>query len=432
MKAHRPSGRTLVAPVLAAVIVLVAIMTLVGLFRLWKPVPPPSLVIGVGPPGSSYMAIAKAYALRLERRGVAVTIRPHPRPQDPLAHMGTEGPVAAAFVQGLYGDSNLPVQTLAVIGQEMVWVFARSPIQSLRDLAGLRIASSIEGSSNRLAAHLLLRHAGIDPAAVTHTDDVGRNAVDALTDGRVDAVVHVATAESGTVGDLLRTPGVRLLGVERVQALTRAQPTLRPILIPQGAFELASDLPPNDITAVATMTQLVVQRDMHIALKRALLEVAYEVHGVTGMLERQGQFPSMQGADFPVPDANEIARLRSASLLATMLPYRVAQWAEWWLLGVLPVMVLVALLLRRADSIVAWRADAQLKTFYGELRFLESELEQQAHDRPLDMRATLTRVDALEHRVRSMRLPPELSERWYSLREHIAATRERVTRLRQR
>ena len=57
-----------------------------------------------------------------------------------------------------------------------------------------------------------------------------------VSDGRVDAVVHVATAESGTVGDLLRTPGVRLLGVERVQALTRAQPTLRPILIPQGAL----------------------------------------------------------------------------------------------------------------------------------------------------------------------------------------------------
>lgn len=432
MTAHRFVGRTWWAPLLAVVIVLFAAATLVGLFRLWKPVPPPSLVIGVGPPGSSYMAIAKAYALRLERRGVAVTIKPHPRPQDPLAHMHSEGTVDAAFVQGLYADSRLPVQTLAVIGQEMVWVFARSQVQQVRDLAGLRVAASIEGSSNRLAAHLLLRHVGIDPSAVTLTDEVGRSAVDALADGRVDAVVHVATAESGTVGDLMRTSGVRLLGIERVQALTRAHPALRPILIPQGAFELASDLPPNDVTAVATMTQLVVQREMHIALKRALLEVAYEVHGVTGMLERQGQFPSMQGADFPTPDAGEVIRLRSASLLATMLPYRVAQWAEWWLLGVLPAIVLVALLLRRADTVLAWRADAQLKTFYGELRFLEAELEQQAHDRPLDMHATLARIDSLEGRVRALRLPPDLSERWYTLREHIAATRERISALRRR
>ena len=47
MTAHRFVGRTGWAPLLAVVIVLFAAATLVGLFRLWKPVPPPSLVIGV-------------------------------------------------------------------------------------------------------------------------------------------------------------------------------------------------------------------------------------------------------------------------------------------------------------------------------------------------------------------------------------------------
>ncbi|MBE0587282.1 MAG: hypothetical protein IH617_04470, partial [Hydrogenophaga sp.] len=69
-------------PILLALAGVLAIVT-----RLWQPLPPLRLVIGTGPAQSSYLRLAQLYASRLEHRGIAVDLVPHPRPQDALQHM---------------------------------------------------------------------------------------------------------------------------------------------------------------------------------------------------------------------------------------------------------------------------------------------------------------------------------------------------------
>ncbi len=70
--------------------------------------------------------------------------------------------------------------------------------------------------------------------------------------------------------------------------------------------------------------------------------------------------------------------------------------------------------------------------FYGELTFLESEMDVVAINNPMALKGLLERLDNIERRVVEMDLPIEFSERWYTLREHLAAARDRLLKLRSR
>ncbi|MGS5087820.1 ABC transporter substrate-binding protein [Hydrogenophaga sp. A37] len=409
-------------PVLLAVFALLAVTLWV-----WKPLPPARVVIGAGPGQSSYLALARAYAARLEHLGIAVDIVTHDRPQAPLERLAHGGAgLDVSFAQGLYAPQGGEVQALAVIGHEIVWLFAREGIHSLSQLKGQRIASAAPGSSSRLAAELLLRHVGIRPDEVSFTTDVGDAAISALSEGRVDAVVHVATGDSQTAATLARMDGVHMLGVERAGLLATREHRLRAVIMPQGSIELRSNLPAADLPTVVTLTHLLVRPDLHPALQRALLDVAGELHVMTGFLEGQGLYPSAVGSDFPVSPTAAWHFRGGRPWLETQLPYGTAQWAELVLYALLPMGLLGAALLFRAPRYIDWRVDAALQHFYGELKFLEEEILRAAPGEPAVLHPFVRRLDHLEQEVSTMELPDRYADRWYTLREHLQQTRERL------
>lgn len=409
------------------------VLSMVWVATSWKPLPPMRLVIGTGPAQSSYLRLAQAYAARLERIGLAVDIVTHPKPQDALERLGRPGDIIdVTFAQGLYARSNEGIQGLAAVGHEIVWVFARSGVSNLSQLRGLRIAAADVGSSNRIATEMLLEHQRIKLSEVQFERYVGDSAVTALAEGRVDVVVHVATGESNTVNTLARLDQVHLLAVERAGALAARETRLRPLVIPQGSIELRSDIPGADLAAVATLTHLVIRADLHPALQRALLDVAYEVHSLGGFLEGQGQYPTVRGGDFAVSPVALQSAQGARPWLETLLPYRTAQWADLLLLGFLPLVVLALLLLRRVPVLIEWRVNAALQHYYGELKFLEADMMKIATGDPIALRWVITRLDALEKQVSTMDLPDHFADRWYTLREHLVAARERLLKLRGR
>ncbi len=399
----------------------------------WKPLPPQRLVIGTGPAGSSYLRLAQMYAARLERMGLQVEIVTHPRPQDALDRLARPAEIIdIAFAQGLYANQDQAVQGLAAIGHEIVWVFAAHGVQSIAQLRGQRIAVAALGSSNHRAAELLLAHARVKPQEVQFEALVGDAAVTALAEGRVDAVIHVASGESSTAAALARMDGVRLVPVERAGALAAREPRLRPLVVPQGSIELRSDIPSADMAAMATLTHLLVRPDLHPALQRTLLDVAYEVHSLGGFLEGQGQYPTVRGGDYPLSPVAQQYALGIRPWMETLLPYGTAQWGELVLYALVPLSLLALLLLRRVPVFIEWRVNATLQHFYGELKFLEADMVKIATGDPIALRWVITRLDKLEKQVAEMNLPDSFADRWYTLREHLTAARERLLKLRSR
>ena len=412
-------------------IYLPILLTLAGMLAIvtwvWKPLPPKRVVIGTGPVQSSYFELAQQYALRLGALGIDVQIVPHPRPQDPLGRL-TEGPqgIDVSFAQGLYARDYPHAQALTVIGHELVWLFGRDGMTHPGQWRGRRVAASVAESSNRLIAEQLIAHMGLSKDAVTFTEHVGAAAVEALARGEVDAVAHVASGTSQTARDLARLEGVRLLGVERSGSLTARDPLLRPVVMPRGAIELRGDIPDRDITTLVTLTHLVVRKGLHPALQRALMDVASELHTVPGFLERQGTYPSHIGSDFPVSDVALNLAQGSRPWMETVLPFGKAQWAALILQGVLPVLLLGTFLLLRAPSIIEWRVGAALHHFYGELKFIEEDVQTLQSDQQQERESLIQRLSELERQVLDMDIPDQYAARWYTLREHLAQVSERL------
>ena len=78
------------------------------------------------------------------------------------------------------------------------------------------------------------------------------------------------------------------------------------------------------------------------------------------------------------------------------------------------------------------RVNAVLSHYYGELKFLENDMATLAVDKPVALRSLLGKLDAMEAEVVSLDLPDRFADRWYTLREHLAAARERLLKLRAR
>ena len=115
-----------------------------------------------------------------------------------------------------------------------------------------------------------------------------------------------------------------------------------------------------------------------------------------------------------------------------MLPYWWAQLAELIGYAILPILLVTVMLLMWIPSLFNWKINAVLQNFYGELKFLESDIEPTASERPIEIKKLLQRLDEIEAKVTALDLPNSHANRWYTLREHIARARGKLLSMRAR
>ena len=409
----------------------------------WMPLPPSTMVMATGTEQSRFAALATQYRDRLDVKGlrvdlVAGSIRS-------LAKTAKANKIEnlAGFTLGLSNVITTTVlvserdeddlEALAAVERHPLWIFTRQPtITSMSQFRGLRIATSETGSTIRSVTELALSHAGLAPADVVLEAKPGKQGANDLIDGKVEALITVAQSESDMVRLLARSPGIFLLGVERVTALLARETRLKAFVLPQGAIELRGDIPSRDLTMVAGHLHLVVNSGMHPALQRLLIDAAYEIHEAPSFLQRQSEFPSLRNMDLPASPTSDAMALGKRPWMEQLLPYYWAQLAELLLYAVLPILVLTLMVLAWIPYFFEWRVNAVLQNHYGELKFLETEIEPTAAGRPLDIKRLLQRLDQMEQQIIALDLPVQFSNRWYTLRAHLARARERLLDLRAR
>ncbi|RYF37978.1 MAG: hypothetical protein EOO25_18155 [Comamonadaceae bacterium] len=399
----------------------------------WKARPPLQVVISAGSPQGSYALLAQRYAERLERQGMSVEIVYSYSQKGALDRLLKPGDATIGFAQSMDADGTTPLQALAVIGQEPVWVFAAANgAAHLSQARGLRIATGPPDSSTHRAAEAMLAQAGVQMVDVLAVPLSGLQAANALQDGKIDMMFEAANEEAQSVQLLTRNHAIQLIGADHAGALAARQPALQPVRVPQGAIELRGDVPSRDLTLMSVQTHLVVRPEVHPALQRALLDAARDIHEFPGFLQRHGQYPNFRGSDFPLSPTARDYSMGARPWLENLLPYGTAQWAELFFYAVSPILLLAVFLLAWIPRLFDWRIRSALHNFYGELKFLESEMTLVATDSPMKLRGLLEKLDRIEQQVIALDLPAEYSDRWYTLREHLAADRERLLRLRAR
>jgi hypothetical protein len=399
------------------------------------PLPPVKFGFASGLPQGGYSVLALRYRDQLELRGIRAELMPTTGVLGPLQRLADpSGTVLAAFASGLTrNDNSQGIQALAAVERQPVWVFTRLPLLTqLAQLKGQRIATVAEGSPGWSMTQLLLTHAKVDAGNNLLQSQSNSAAASQLIEGKVEAAVIVASANSEAVHLLLRSPGMHLIGVDSVFSLIAREPRLKPFVLPQGAIELRGDIPSRDLTLVSTNINLLVRQSMHPALQRALLDVARDLHEPATLLQRQGEFPNIRDVDFP---PSPIARRFDAGdrpVLEQLLPYYWAQWAQLLLFAIIPILLVTLLILLWIPNFFVWKVNAVLQHHYGELKFLEAEIVPSATAMPNQMKKLMRRLDQIELQVAQLDLPNQYANRWYTLREHCALAREKLLSYRAR
>lgn len=169
-----------------------------------------------------------------------------------IAHLRS-GAIEAALCQadvafwafsgsGLYAgrDPMLGLRAIANLYHETAHVVvpAGSPIRSIPDLAGRRVAVGEQGSGILVVARLILQAYGLSEQDITAVRMAPEPAGNALAAGALDAIIVVGGAPFLAVDDLARRMPIRLVPLdgEGVERLLDEKPFYTPLTLPAGTY----------------------------------------------------------------------------------------------------------------------------------------------------------------------------------------------------
>lgn len=396
-----------------------------------RPEPPNFLVMSTGAPGGAYEAFAARYKPYLAAQGIELRERPSAGAVENLRRLlDPKEDVDVGLLQGGIG-AGVDAEGLVSLGSfyhEPLWVFYRGgeTIDQLVRLKGKRLAVGGEGSGTRRLALDLLEASGVpqtDPGT-KFLPVGGLEAVQALAQGKVDAVFLVGPARSGAVWTALYTPGVRLMSLVHADAYSRRFPFLARLVLPRGGIDLQRDIPAADVELVAPMATIVARDSTHPALIDLLLQAAVQTHGGPGLFQRPGEFPNARAVDFPLSKEADRFYKSGTRLFQRYMPFWLATLIERTLVLLIPLVAIVLPVMRFAPALYGWRARSRVYKWYGQLKFLERELDEDPDARTrADWLAELERIEERVHRVAT---PLAFANLLYTLREHIALVEAKV------
>ena len=393
-----------------------------------RPAPPRDVVMSTGSPGGAYEMFAARYAPILERNGIELLARPSAGALENLQRLKEpEGEVDVAFVQGglAMGDSDPNLVSLGSFYLEPLWVFHRAGrgYERLVEMKGARIAIGGEGSGTRQLALDLLSANGITSANARLSPLGGLAAVQALSQGKLDVIFLVGTAQSPAVWSALYTEPLRLMNFQQADAYVRRFPYLSKLELPRGAIDLVRDVPDRDVQLVAPTATLVAREDIHPALIDLLLQAASEVHGNPDLFQRAGEFPNKEQVDYPLSKEADRYYKSGVSFLQRYLPFWAATLIDRMIVLLIPLFAVLFPLFKILPAVYAWRMRARIYRWYGELKFLESEIEESPEPHRAEWLAQLAHLEEVANHIPT---PLAYANQLYNLKEHIGLVRSRV------
>ena len=401
------------------------------------PTPPKHVTLATGPAQSAYDEFGKRYAQSLAAYGIEVKLLPSEGSAQNLEWLAA-GKVDLGFVQD--GTSTLPdtakdgLVSLGSLFVEPVWLFYREavaptaknkierPLETLPQLKGLRVNVGTVGSgvpalmeklfdANRMEAkNLTLSYLEQTPATV------------GFLNGQLDALVFVSAPESPMVRMLLQSPGVKLMNFAQSEAYSRRLPFLRPVTLPRGVVNLASNVPAHDVRLIAPTTTLMAREAVHPAVLQLFSQASLAFHGPAGWFNRAREFPNVGATEFPLSDEAERTLRSGVPLMQRYLPFSYANLMErmWLALGIIVAVLLP--LSRIVPPLYEFRIRSRVFRWYGQLR----DIEERAKSGDVDRQNLHLELQQLEARVEKIAVPLSYTDELYTLRNHIDLVRRQL------
>lgn len=402
---------------------LLAVIVLVGFLITYQYVgaPPPKVVrIATGANNGAYYTFAEEYARLLASDGITLEVVPTAGSVENLELLKS-GEVSLALIQGgsATRDDKERLQSLGSLFLEPVWIFVRrqSAVKRFLELKGNRVSVGIAGSGTHLLATQLLSAAGITETNTQLIREETTQAIDSLSNGKIDAAFFVASPEAPIIRKLFAAPAVELLNFDRAAAYGRWFPFLTPVTLSEGVIDLQQNIPDHDTPLVAASANLAARRDLNASLIPAVLNAVTRVHQTGGVLEHKRQFPSVDFADLPLSEDARRYLINGPSFLFRWLPYGTAVLLDRLKILVLPLLALLLPLFKIAPPLYTWRIRSKIYKWYAAVREVESSIQEQKVSG--DATSLINRLNELDRQVASVSVPLSYAAELYHLRLHI-------------
>ncbi|MET0261698.1 MAG: C4-dicarboxylate ABC transporter substrate-binding protein, partial [Rariglobus sp.] len=272
----------------------------------------------------------------------------------------------------------------------------------------------------------MLKANGITGAPTTFSDLDSLAASEALIAGQLDGAFFMGDSVSTqTLRALGRTPDVRMYSFTQADAYQRRLSFLNRIPLPQGSLDLGKNLPAQDITLLGPTVELVAREGLHSALSDLLLDVAKQVHGRPGLLQRGGEFPALTERDIPLSDdAVRYFKSGKGFLYRMISSFWVASLLNRLLVAVVPLALVIIPAMRLLP--VLYRFSIQLRLYRCYRPLLRIERESFEPMKPERAKELLEQLDHIEDAVHHLKIPAPFADRYYWLSNHLLSVRERV------
>ena len=416
-------------------LVVLAIVGAIGwtVISIGNPFPPRTILMATGPEGSAYHEFGDRYREIMRRSGFDVRPLPTRGGVENLARLrDPASKVSVGFAQGgLTGHEASPdLASLGAVSIEPLWIFLRGSSQGTpaQKFAGKRLSIGAEGSATRVMVRQLLALNGIEESSLELLGLPPDESAELLLQGRIDGAAMLTSWQSPAVRKLLAADGIVLEGYPRADAYLALFPTLSKVVLPMGVADLARNIPPTDVTLLAVEASLAVRRDLHPAVQYMLLEAASEIHGGPEIFHRAGRFPAAESIDLPLSQQAREFYKSGLPFVYRYLPLWLAGVAERLFILLIPLFTVVFPLVHFVPTLIAMVVERRMFSLYGELKFLESEIQKSG---PGELREDVaSRLASLAKRAQSLRVPLGYAQRLFILKSHIAQAQDEIEKRR--
>jgi len=406
--------------------VLIVLSGFIVTFQFVDPAPPSVLTIAAGDKNGAYYRYAQSFKKILARDGVEVIVKETKGSVENLRLLtDSEQPVDLAFVQGGINVDTNGLATLGSLYFEPLWVFYRKnlAIKSIPNLKNIKLAIGSKGSGTHSLALAVLQKNGISIDSDTLVELDSSKALPLFLSGKIGALFLVASPNAPIVKQLLTEPNVSILNFRRAPAYAKIFSYLSVVDLPEGALNLANNLPSVNVSLLATSANLVGSKKLHPAIVNLVLQAAQEIHGKHGLFEKTGQFPTRKFISFPLhKEANRFYKF-GPTLLQRYLPFWVANWIDRLKILLLPFLVLLIPLVKILPPFYRWLIRKRIYKWYAALRTADPEM--QSFDKS-QLSVCLARLDKIEDELKDVSIPLSYTDEFYNLRFHIEMVREKL------
>jgi uncharacterized protein len=417
-----------------ALLALLALLIVFIFGVLWTliPAPPKSIAVATGFQDGLYYRFGERMQSSLKKQGVELQVLKTGGTQDNLALLADpKSGVDLAMIQGGVADvSQYPhFVSIAGIFYEPVWVFYRESsfkgvpdgLTLLTQLKGKRVSIGNPGSGTNSIAKLLLDTSGIKPADLEMQALTPQEGSEKLATGHLDAVFVVAAAEAPLLKSFINLPGVHLMNFVQADAYTRALPFLTKVEVTRGMLSIESDQPRLNRQMIAATATLVSRETISPAIVSLLLENAQDVLKSYSRLQKPGEFPSINGLDFPLQMDSEIYLKDGPSFLHRHLPFWTAVWVGRFVRVVIPILAILIPLIAYIPALRNLSLRIRLSRIYAELKVIERSASDPASRE--NNRQMLAEIQTLLNAIKVSSLE---SKELYDLKGHVNMVRERL------